>query len=620
MLGEGVLQYSSRSVGLVCTKFTQTKCVHRPLVSNVMSSSKAQGRWSDALPNGTRTAWTATRPSFIMPFADPAFDLGVSRAMVTSRAIEPGNALFWHRALLEPCAHHELFLDVGSNFGYYALLAAVMGCEVIAWEPVPHFRALIELGAQLNNVSALIQVRAAVVSNVSGHRVSLAVPRRGLWGTASLASMDNIDAAISGGFQDGAVDVVWASTESIDEVLSSLGKSTQTIGALKVDVEGHEPRVLFGAAHTLRRQPPRTLFLEYTPGVAERRGIRHGEWDEVELYPRALAMLRECGFRIWHLGGLMLRRGPSWLPCTRGRFGIIPGCEYSNLQLSPLREVTEASVRAEFRNAMNLAAEPRAAYARGSRRAGTSFSLPWDLHPASLHAEFTHNTDLLCTHQESSPVSHLAITREGDVGVTSHSTYGLGGGLCEDVARDGSLREVIGRLCLPPGSRFRNASIEAAITNAERSRTGESSRAFDALRVMEASRWQKVGRGSVMRLERISDGVSPPPSAAISSSPPRPLPPPPPPPPSPPAPSPPLHLSPLRTNEAPIGFQAVPLTVEVRASDGSIGLRSFMSLWTGAAAVTLLLLIVLRRRLRSIHKAIQSKLAAWPHAAPGRHG
>ena len=53
-------------------------------------------------------------------------------------------------------------LDVGSNFGYYALLAAKMGCRVLAWEPVPVFRAFIELAAQLNNVSHLIHVRRTI--------------------------------------------------------------------------------------------------------------------------------------------------------------------------------------------------------------------------------------------------------------------------------------------------------------------------------------------------------------------------------------------------------------------------------------------------------------------------
>lgn len=491
-----------------------------------MMSSLPSSQW---LPNATRTAWTATRPPFIMMFVDPALDLGVSRAMATTRAIEPGNALFWQRALLEPCQRNELMLDIGANFGYYSLLAAVMGCHVIAWEPVPAFRAMLELASKLNNVSDRINIRGTAASHESGRSVPLAVPRRGLWGTASMANMHNLDVRLSGGLASGTVDVVNATTETIDSVVfghTQMGEfaarfSTSTIAAIKIDVEGHEPHVLFGAERTLRLRPPRSLFIEYTPGVAERRGVRHGQWDEVEMYPRALALLRSCDFHIWHLGGNLITSQPSWLPCTRGRFGDIPNCEYSRLTLPSLREVTDASVHAERRNALNLAAEPRAGLARGRRRAGSTFHVPWDLHPKSLHAEFTHNTDLLAT-RRAMPASPLHVVSAGPVGVHSWSTYGLGGGLCSDVARDAPLREVVGRLCLPPGSAARNASIDRASAHAERNRTSESGRAFDVLRRLEAERWRKVSAegGREMKLVRFSDEVPPSPPPLLVRLPP----------------------------------------------------------------------------------------------------
>ena len=171
---------------------------------------------SPSLPNGTRTALTHTRPAFVMPYVDPALDLGVSRSMEATKAIEPANALFWHRALLEPCQRGEIFLDVGANFGYYTLLAAVMGCRVVSWEPVPAFRALLSLKIRLNNVSDRVHVRAAVVSDDSSvSQVELAVPHRGLWGTASLRSMDNVDATLS----KGTVEVVTAKVETVDETV-----------------------------------------------------------------------------------------------------------------------------------------------------------------------------------------------------------------------------------------------------------------------------------------------------------------------------------------------------------------------------------------------------------------
>ena len=41
------------------------------------------------------------------------------------------------------------------------------------------------------------------------------------------------------------------------------------------------------------------------------------------------------------------------------------------------------------------------------------FSVPWDLHPRSLHAEFSHNTDVLLT--LGAPQGHAAIPHLGEV-------------------------------------------------------------------------------------------------------------------------------------------------------------------------------------------------------------
>ena len=44
-----------------------------------------------------RAAWTATQPSFIFPYTNPAEDFDVSRHMSGMRAVEPMYNLYWHR-------------------------------------------------------------------------------------------------------------------------------------------------------------------------------------------------------------------------------------------------------------------------------------------------------------------------------------------------------------------------------------------------------------------------------------------------------------------------------------------------------------------------------------------
>lgn len=47
------------------------------------------------------------------------------------------------------------------QFGYYTLLAASMGCRVVAWEPVPFFAAYLKYGLLRNNLTHRVEVRPA---------------------------------------------------------------------------------------------------------------------------------------------------------------------------------------------------------------------------------------------------------------------------------------------------------------------------------------------------------------------------------------------------------------------------------------------------------------------------
>ncbi len=86
---------------------------------------------------------------------------------------------------IRPDGRRRVFLDVGANFGWYTTLAAVMGCRVIAWEPVPLFRAFLQLALQYNNVTHLVELRQAVVSDAPpGTRHKLHVPNRWAGGQA----------------------------------------------------------------------------------------------------------------------------------------------------------------------------------------------------------------------------------------------------------------------------------------------------------------------------------------------------------------------------------------------------------------------------------------------------
>jgi hypothetical protein len=136
---------------------------------------------------------------------------------------------------------------------------------------------------------------------------------------------------------------------------------------------------------------------------------------------------------------------------------------WAEVALPKLPEVAERGMRAEDINARNMVVD---------MRKGPGFSVPWDLHPHSLHAEFAHNTDLLLTLNRSDWSAQQLVLRSREVGVHATGKFGLGGGHCTHVVRDGTASEVIGRLCLGPpvpgGVRAR--SIDTAVKIAELAR------------------------------------------------------------------------------------------------------------------------------------------------------
>ncbi|KAL3927226.1 MAG: hypothetical protein SGPRY_002922 [Prymnesium sp.] len=370
-----------------------------------------------------RAARTATQPPFIFLFTNPAQDVDVSAAMAARRVVEPLYNLYWYQLSRSCCAAGGLVLDVGANFGYYSLYAAAMGCRVVAWEPVPAFRNFLRAAAQLNNLSHSIHIRPTVVSDVSGETVQMQVPEGGIWGTASVDGL-NVDPSIrSRSYR------VSVKTERLDDVVS------EQACMMKLDVEGFEPRVIRGGARVFSRLPPRHILTEYTPGVMER---KH-DWAAMAEYPASLRTLLHAGYRIFNLQG------------TSKNQRVSRSIPWSKMALPALRQVSNASLAAEELNAINMRLP----------RSRLGFSIPWDLHPRSLHAEFAHNTDLLLT------LDHSAVQASRDVGVWPDSPYGLGGGLCADVLRDGVASEMVGRLCVQEG---RNKSIEDAVALAEMKR------------------------------------------------------------------------------------------------------------------------------------------------------
>lgn len=377
-----------------------------------------------------RAAVTRTQPRFMMTYTDPSVDVDVSGSMHQLRIVEARYSYYFAKLSRRCCAAGGLMLDVGANFGYYSLLAAKMGCRVIAWEPVPTFRAFFETAAALNNLSHRIHIRHSVVSDLPGRNISLTVPLRGIWGTASIQGA-NVDSNIKGGSY-----TLRVPTETLDQVVR------ERACAMKLDVEGHEPAVLLGAGRFLQEYAPEVILKEYTPGTAERRMLRN-DIEEPLKYPASLRALHNAGYKIWHIGPAHEKSDMTMVNTNWSTSDPLP----------PLPEVTNETIAAEERSFSKLVA---------ARRGSGVFNMPWDLHPRSLHAEFTHNTDLLLTRASG------AISRRRLVGLTADEDVGLGGVFCSGVRNEGRPQETYGRLCSRETRREDFALAVAAAEDASR--------------------------------------------------------------------------------------------------------------------------------------------------------
>jgi len=165
------------------------------------------------------------------------------------------------RSMLHPGA---VFVDVGANVGYFTLLAAKLGADVIAYEPTPSvFKRLAE-NVALNSLDARL-VNAAAMDRA---------------GTFPLYLSDEDPEANSLFGSGGSISV---SAVRLDEDLLSRGISR--VDVLKIDAEGAEPLVLDGARNLLVSQSP-AIILEvnafalevagYTPSDVYSRLEAHG--------------------------------------------------------------------------------------------------------------------------------------------------------------------------------------------------------------------------------------------------------------------------------------------------------------------------------------------------------
>jgi FkbM family methyltransferase len=155
----------------------------------------------------------------------------------------------WERAerkvFLEQLKHVSLVVDVGANIGYYSVLAARSGKEVIAIEPLRENLDFLYANL-LHNGLLNVEVFPLALSDGSGISE--------LFGAATMASL------VRGWGKQVEYQREFISTTTFDRLLSHRLNAVPTF--IKIDVEGFEYEVLMGAKTILAQEPKPIWMVE----------------------------------------------------------------------------------------------------------------------------------------------------------------------------------------------------------------------------------------------------------------------------------------------------------------------------------------------------------------------
>jgi FkbM family methyltransferase len=202
------------------------------------------GPFGTLFPDGTMLVQTIHGLKY---FIDPSDEI-MAPQLVVYRQWEADLSRF----ILNSVTPDTVFVDVGSNFGYFTCLAASKigrkgAGKVISIEPNPAMQRLLRKNARINWSLGPIEIHDCAVTDKTGF-VDFVVPH----GRAANAS-------VAGGLTAEGDGRFIVACHSLDELLAGAN-----VDLIKVDVEGFETAVMRGAGNTLRNSTHVHIVLEWS--------------------------------------------------------------------------------------------------------------------------------------------------------------------------------------------------------------------------------------------------------------------------------------------------------------------------------------------------------------------
>ncbi|GMH44326.1 hypothetical protein BSKO_12260 [Bryopsis sp. KO-2023] len=354
---------------------------------------------------------TVTQPPFLMAYTDYELDNDVSGQMHHVRIVEGGLTALWKEPLERCCkvdpSRRGLVLDIGGNFGWYALYAAKMGCRVVTWEPIPHYRDFLTYGVVANNLTHLVEVRGKVVGLRSGETYEMQAPEKGNWGVASINGHNILQ------HERRNLDKIHVLGERIDDVID------EEVCIFKADVEGFEADVFDSAKELFKNNKVQHVFMEYTPGAWEGNNV-----SELFRLSDVLMNLLNTGYNIRHVPDRISKR--PW-----GDHEALSLIEEENIKLD-IQDLLDFQD-----NKLGCSKLSKELFQKYTEM-GFCHRFPHSAHPKSFRSEYFYNTNVWATKKEDDNMtadSVVGVLKPGEALSQYFSTtgFGIGGSICNDV-------------------------------------------------------------------------------------------------------------------------------------------------------------------------------------------
>ena len=135
-----------------------------------------------------------------------------------------------------------LMVDVGMNTGYFSGMALAAGCRVVAFEPTKYHHTYATITAMLSGYEKRFTLHKLAASDKTGDKVPY-----NDWSVDESAKP-----------QVGGTELPYVFTTRVDDVVR------EDVLYLKVDVEGHEPKVFRGLSELLEKKVVPVIVWEHS--------------------------------------------------------------------------------------------------------------------------------------------------------------------------------------------------------------------------------------------------------------------------------------------------------------------------------------------------------------------